>query len=210
MKLTFKRDEVKKLVEHTKNAEEHMSLGKVPETKRAGLLLVGDKGVYLMSNAKDHLRRDESDPEDKRSFVAYANECNPDKMDLDDWRYAKGASFGGDDGADFIPIEDIERGLKNSKKKDGALTLDVTPQSIGVMEWQADPDYDAKVQKYHEARERLESMRCLIIGNPNLVAIWNNLLGKSKRARKIENKTKHMQTLIKRLEEVENSNRRKA
>ncbi len=62
-----------------------------------GLWLVGDHGVYLMSNASID-----------RSAIVYANECDPAKMDFDTWWAVKRATFGGDDGVEFIGIEEIE------------------------------------------------------------------------------------------------------
>jgi hypothetical protein len=216
MKLTFNRNEVEKLVTHTKNAEEHMPLYGMAETQRAGLWLVGDEGVYLMSNAKDHLRRDESDPKDKRSFVAYAKQCDPNKLEFDEWWDNKRASFGGDDGAEFIPIEDIEGGLENSKVKDGDLTIDVTPQSIGVLQWREDPEYDAKVKKYRELQEKVSDIhkrmeKLFPMNKPTrerfqYVKVWNDLMGKIKRARKIDSKIKHMESLVKKMEAMEKEN----
>jgi hypothetical protein len=61
-----------------------------------GVWLVGDQGVYLMPNTEGATRT-----------IAYAKECDPKKVD--DWWDVKRASFGGDDGVEFISIEEIER-----------------------------------------------------------------------------------------------------
>jgi Protein of unknown function (DUF3085) len=62
-----------------------------------GLWLVGDQGVYLMSNAAID-----------KPTVVYANECDPTALPFEVWWEAKRATFGGDDGVDFIRIEEIE------------------------------------------------------------------------------------------------------
>ena len=38
----------------------------------------------------------------QRALVVYAEECNPDTMPFEEWWHAKRASFGGDDGCEFI------------------------------------------------------------------------------------------------------------
>lgn len=63
-----------------------------------GLWLVGDQGVYLMPNTVGETRT-----------IAYAKECDPTKCEFDDWWNVKRATFGGDDGVEFISIEEIER-----------------------------------------------------------------------------------------------------
>jgi hypothetical protein len=62
-----------------------------------GLWLVGDEGVYLMPNTTGS----------KRTIV-YARECDPTKLEFDTWWESKRATFGGDDGIEFISIEEIE------------------------------------------------------------------------------------------------------
>lgn len=66
--------------------------------ERPGLWLVGDNGVYVMSNGKLS--------ESGRPMVVYAEECHPDKND--DWFEVKRRTFGGDDGVDFIDAESLE------------------------------------------------------------------------------------------------------
>lgn len=63
-----------------------------------GLWLVGDEGVYLMPNTEAATRT-----------IAYASECDPNKLEFDEWWHVKRATFGGDDGVEFISIEEIER-----------------------------------------------------------------------------------------------------
>lgn len=66
--------------------------------EKPGLWLVGDHGVYLMSNGK---LLDGAKP-----LVVYAEECDPSTND--DWFDVKRRTFGGDDGADFIDAEQLE------------------------------------------------------------------------------------------------------
>ena len=60
-----------------------------------GVWLVGDQGVYLMSNGKladgDH------------PLVVYSDECHP--VGNPDWFHYKHRHFGGDDGIEFVDAE---------------------------------------------------------------------------------------------------------
>lgn len=66
-----------------------------------GLWLVGDHGVYLMSNGGDSAKQLEG------GNAAYAHEVNPEKLPFEEWWENKRASFGGDDGCEFIDAETI-------------------------------------------------------------------------------------------------------
>lgn len=66
---------------------------------RAGLWLVGDEGVYVMSNGKL--------TEGQRPLVIYAEGCDP-KTNPDYWHY-KRRYFGGDDGVEFIDAVELEK-----------------------------------------------------------------------------------------------------
>lgn len=71
-----------------------------PEAEaRAGLWLVGDEGVYVLSNGKL--------AEGQRPLVIYAEECDP-KTNPDYWHY-KRRYFGGDDGVEFIDAVELEK-----------------------------------------------------------------------------------------------------
>ena len=65
----------------------------------AGLWLVGDEGVYVLSNGKL--------AEGQRPLVIYAEECDP-KTNPDYWHY-KRRYFGGDDGVEFIDAVELEK-----------------------------------------------------------------------------------------------------
>ena len=60
--------------------------------EKPGLWLVGDEGVYIMSNGIL--------AEKQRPLVVYAEECDP-KTNPDYWHY-KRQHFGGDDGIEFL------------------------------------------------------------------------------------------------------------
>src|SRR3954469_1791707 len=64
-----------------------------------GLWLVGDSGVYLMSNGLPGLLRQ---PGTSRQFVCHAIEADPDALGYERADDAKRVSFGGDDGVEFI------------------------------------------------------------------------------------------------------------
>lgn len=130
MILHFERQHLQRLVDATKAAKEirptyaqafdpklrkdgrepslddDVSLDDIDPAKlKPGLLLVGDQGVYFMSNAKLDL------PKGQRHDVAYAVEANPNEVPFDDWWDAKNRSFGGDDGVEVIELETIEQWL---------------------------------------------------------------------------------------------------
>lgn len=60
--------------------------------EKPGLWLVGDEGVYILSNGKLG--------EGQRPLVVYAEECDP-KTNPDYWHY-KRQHFGADDGVEFL------------------------------------------------------------------------------------------------------------
>lgn len=65
----------------------------------AGLWIVGDQGVYLMPNTTDGVHHS---VKDSKPLVVYARECDPTKLAFDTWWANKQASFGRDDGVEFI------------------------------------------------------------------------------------------------------------
>ena len=85
-----------------------------------GFWLVGDEGVYLMQNGKSI--------GDGRQPLVFAEQCNPEKMDFEDWWENKRASFGGDDGVEFIEADHIRKAV--AAKAD--LEIDLTPQEMKI------------------------------------------------------------------------------
>lgn len=96
-----------------------------PETEAGiGLWLVGDEGVYVMSNGKL--------AEGQRPLVVYAEECDP-KTNPDYWHY-KRRNFGGDDGVEFIDAVELEALV--AAQPDAThlrITMDDTSLSLGLI-----------------------------------------------------------------------------
>lgn len=67
------------------------------EGEKPGLWLVGDEGVYLMSNGK--LAAGE------RPLLVYSDDCHP--LGNPDWYDYKRRHFGGDDSVEFIDAADL-------------------------------------------------------------------------------------------------------
>src|ERR1700733_869556 len=89
-----------------------------------GLWLVGDQGVYLMPNTTGT----------KRTIV-YARECDPTKLDFETWWANKRASFGGDDGVEFVDLKDIERmaaPFQAAKKRPRYLRIEIAPERFSL------------------------------------------------------------------------------
>lgn len=104
--LTFKASELVPHVRHVLTAKTHGNKG-------AGLMLVKDEGVYLMSG---------SYPTEDRPPVVYAKGMNP-TLNPDYYERARDM-LGGDDFADFLPIDAF-----------GAVLTDpVTSIEVGVTE----------------------------------------------------------------------------
>ncbi len=126
MKLSFNKADVQKLIDHAKSSKKHrLPYGKKKEVP--GLMLVGDQGIYLMSSGIPHLPKEGGKEND--SFVVYPKQCDPTKMEFDDWWEAKRAAFGGDDGVEFLPLSGVEESLRlNAKFPDFVIMM--TPQSM--------------------------------------------------------------------------------
>ena len=138
MKLHFDHAPVARLLAHATAAKEHLptfeqscdpaflSDGKVDHARiPAGLMLVGDDGLYLMSNGMPAL----SDPQGRANLVAYAREADP-KTSPEESYDIKRAAFGDDDGVEFLAADVIRNALEATAG--GALWLDVTPSRISA------------------------------------------------------------------------------
>jgi hypothetical protein len=128
MKLTFNRADVDKLLAHTKAASEHAPLYQDPKSAKPGLWLIGDDGVYLMSNGLPAQMAEPDKPESTRRVVVYAKQCDPTKMKFEAWWENKRRSFGGDDGSVFLPATAFDN------IPDGDLAMAVSSKGIGVYE----------------------------------------------------------------------------
>lgn len=97
-----------------------------------GLWLVGDQGVYLMSNAVLD--------EGEKPVVVYAAECDPTTMDFDEWWAAKNASFGGDDGVEFIDADTIRAAVRD----ESPLLVTLSPNQMAISHYEKRPKRGAK------------------------------------------------------------------
>lgn len=78
------------------------------ESKEAGLVLVKDDGIYLMSNGTPGLTRPETKPGETLNVVAYAAGFDPKEVDRDElWHRTHDVS--GDDFAEFLPLDFFTR-----------------------------------------------------------------------------------------------------
>ena len=92
---------------------------KIPE----GVWLIGNCGVYVMSNAPmEEVEAAGFNP------VVYAREANPETMAPVLVDRAKENSFGGDDGVEFIDSEILERALVGD-----FLCIDMTPEEMSLL-----------------------------------------------------------------------------
>ena len=128
---TFTITDVTPLLDHTEAAPRHRILYEQPDSEAPGLWLVGDQGVYLMSNGSPHLSLS---PGAKKNHhrVAYAKGTNPDGKG--DWYEAKRAIFGGDDGSDWISADAFRSTIANATKR-GAKTIAIriTAQTMDLI-----------------------------------------------------------------------------
>lgn len=96
--------------------------------KSHGLVLVGDQGVYLLAN-----RKQEKAPS-KSGLIAYAKESDPTnkRLEFDEWYGAKRASFGGDDGCEFLTARSVLAWL-NANRDSKVLRMDLTPRGYVLL-----------------------------------------------------------------------------
>lgn len=127
MILTFDAAEVEALFAHSKKSKRHPTLYDAPTG--VGLLLVGDQGVYLMSSGP----RVGSAKKPQRQPVAYADQVHPEKCEFDTWWQNKRASFGGDDGVEFLNREFVEQLLEpERRRRNNRVAIDITPNQITI------------------------------------------------------------------------------
>lgn len=147
--LRFPAADVRKLIEHARRCDEHAPLfshlldpaylkpGETmpdsgfmrPEqvdTSRipAHLQLVGDRGVYLLSSGRPNMAPAEGAKE--AIYVVYAEGINPN-VDPDYYE-TKRMVFGGDDGAELLALEDVEKMLASDEVQ--YLCIRLTPEAM--------------------------------------------------------------------------------
>lgn len=128
--LKFKKDDVRRVVEHAANAPSH-NMGWESDTPEGpAVVLVKDDGIYLMSNGKPA-----DIVEDPTRFVAYARGYDP--RDGDVWDKCR-AAVGGDDFGETIPLD---AAMIKSVLGGDELTVQITSDSIEI--WTKGADRDA-------------------------------------------------------------------
>ncbi len=135
MKLHFPWKQIEKALEEVRTASTARPL--YGEETGKGLWLVGDEGVYLMPNTSDGLHHRDLKENDHR-VVVYAQECDPTKLEFDEWWENKRASFGGDDGVEFFAIAEIEQLVSSppTGKQPKYLVADISLKQIRLsVEW---------------------------------------------------------------------------
>lgn len=135
MKLHFNKQKVKQILAHSLESTNHVALDGEGSTACPGLHLVGEEGIYLMSNGIPSQRSDGSSgiisPQTPR-LVVYAVECDPTRMEFEDWWKNKKKSFGEDDDIEFIDASEFQSALKLEGEW---LVIDLTPEEITVVEY---------------------------------------------------------------------------
>ena len=92
------------------------------EGEEAGLWLVGDEGVYLLSNGRL--------AEGQKALVVYALECDP-STNPDTW-HCKRRHFGGDDGIEYLAADGVLR-LLDASPDATHLTIHLTETRISMV-----------------------------------------------------------------------------
>jgi hypothetical protein len=124
--LHFDRALVEQLLAHAEGSARNFALHQ-KGTAPPALWLVGDDGLYLMSNGDPALPGPTS-----KNLVCYAAECDPTKLPFETWWAVKTTAFGGDDGAEYFEASDIRAALATYKpEKPLIITIDV--ESIGLV-----------------------------------------------------------------------------
>ncbi|MCX8571170.1 DUF3085 domain-containing protein [Aminobacter sp. MET-1] len=118
--LTFKHAELQSLLQEAEARWPHGIRRRYHVCDPAGFWLVGDEGVYLLHNGVVG---------DQKASVVYAAECNPKIMCFDAWWNVKHATFGGDDGVDFIEADYI----RNAVAAGSDLIIKMSPDSFEVI-----------------------------------------------------------------------------
>lgn len=132
MELHFPWGEIQKLIEEIKTASIGQPL--YGEETGKGFWLVGDHGVYLMTNTTDGIHHKNLGKNDKRLAV-YARECNPDTMEFDDWWHVKRTTFGGDDGVEFLNVQeflDMAAQGKTEGRTPDSVVIKFTPSQFSL------------------------------------------------------------------------------
>ncbi|MBS1063615.1 DUF3085 domain-containing protein [Gluconobacter wancherniae] len=90
----------------------------------AGLWLVGDHGIYMMSNGLPLLPSDDGQ---KPNLCAYAREADPEQ-NAGKAHDVKRQAFGGDDGCEFLDAALVRQALKQASGD--TLRMNITPETL--------------------------------------------------------------------------------
>lgn len=118
----FNVEDLKPLVEHSRHSQEHGAPYGIG-TPEPGLYFVHDQGVYLMSNGKPGLMRENGEMHQ----VVYAQDMSP--SDEDWWETAR-AAVGGDDFAELIPLDNIVTAIERGARH---FIIRVFPDTLSIM-----------------------------------------------------------------------------
>jgi len=117
---------VRELYDHASKCVNHRKT--YGEERGAGLWLVHDQGVYLMSTGIPHLELEEGSESSK---VVQARGCDPKKNE--DWWETSRELVGGDDFVEHIPLDTWMGAFFFIDKKGGdKIVIDISTQSIEV------------------------------------------------------------------------------
>lgn len=123
--LSFPAAPLRRLIDHARAAPDH-NMGWSDAAPQPALFLVGDDGIYLMSNG---IPRDLREAGGSGAYVVHALGLNPNTDP--DWWEAKRASFGVDDGAETLAlIDEIDLQLCRGE---AFIRLEITPDAITLV-----------------------------------------------------------------------------
>lgn len=125
-KLVFDGEAVREQVEHARRCTNFRKA--YGQESEPALFLVHDHGVYLMSAGIPHLERPDK-PESSK--VVYAEGCNPDTQEFNDWWENSRELVGGDDFVEMIPLEHFTR-LFDSGLQDIRIVINLSADKLVV------------------------------------------------------------------------------
>ena len=125
-KLVFKGEGLRKLIEWSEGKEKRLPYTNTI-TKKRGLTLVKDDGIYVMASTTETFPKEGQ----RGSFVVYAEGYDPDQDDL----WEKTHDVSGDDFAEWIPLQPkMVSNLKHTKNPELIIKLSETQLEISAQE----------------------------------------------------------------------------
>jgi len=135
--LKFDAVDALQLLQHSERSPKHSPTYGDPDSAKAGLWLVHDHGVYLMSNGEPGWMVKKTSPNGLHQIdshkVTYAETCNPDR----DEDYYENARYlvGGDDFGQYVPASMIRTALGGKDgwmPASGKISITLTPRQLKV------------------------------------------------------------------------------